>query len=426
MLQTDYVRKHRQEVEQRLRIKGFNETEQIEQLLEADSQRRQTQSQLDETLAQSKSMAKAIGQLVKEGKQEEAQKAKTQTAQLKQTAKDLQEKLNNLAEKQKQLLLEIPNLPHPDVPKGKGEQDNLIVKESPNPTEQSNEKLLPHWELAKIFNLIDFELGAKVTGAGFPVYLNDAARMQRALVSFFLDQARSLGYMEVQPPLLVNENAAFGTGQLPDKDGQMYHVTNDNLYLIPTAEVPLTNLYAGKILDTSQMPVKVTGYTPCFRREAGSYGKDVKGLNRLHQFDKVEIVQIVQPDRSYKVLEEMTQYVVSLVEKLQLPYRLLKLCGGDTSFAAAMTYDVEVYAKAQKKWLEVSSISNFESFQSTRMKLRGKDKNKNKITPHTLNGSALALPRVMAAIMENNQAHNKIKVPPPIVEYMGKEFITIP
>ncbi len=423
MLQTDYLRKHRETVAQRLLVKGFHRVELVDQLLEADQQRRHIQSTLDETLSQSKALAKTIGKLMGQGKQEEAQAVKSQTAQLKIKAKTLQEQLNNATAKQHQLLLEIPNLPHPDVPKGKGEEGNVVVKASPPALEEKDQRLLPHWDLAKKYNLIDFDLGVKVTGAGFPVYLNDGARMQRAFVSFFLDQARKQGYQEVQPPLLVNENAGFGTGQLPDKDGQMYHVTQDNLYLIPTAEVPLTNLYGNRILNTREMPVKIAGYTPCFRREAGSYGKDVRGLNRLHQFDKVEIVQIVHPGESYKVLEAMTSYVVSLVEKLELPYRVLKLCGGDTSFAAAMTYDVEVYAKAQKKWLEVSSISNFETFQATRMKLRCKDNHGKKILPHTLNGSALAFPRVMAALLENNQREDKIKVPRVLVEYMGKEFI---
>lgn len=422
MLQLQYLRENKEEIINRLAVKNFKDTELIDEVLTLDVNRRQTQSELDNMLGESKKAAKMIGQLMQQNKREEAEKAKAKTAAMKKKSKELQEKLNELSDKQQRLLLDIPNVPHKSVPKGNSDEDNIVIKEALQLPE-IDKQALPHWELAKKHNLIDFDLGVKITGAGFPVYIDKGARLQRALQTFFLDEARTAGYEEIQPPLLVNEASGYGTGQLPDKDGQMYSLANDSFYLIPTAEVPVTNLYRDVILNEDQLPLKNSAYSACFRREAGSYGKDVRGLNRLHQFDKVEIVQIVHPDHSYDTLEEMLSYVISLVEKLELPYRVLKLCGGDTSFAAALTYDVEVYSAAQNKWLEVSSISNFESFQANRMKLRFKDNDGKKQPAHTLNGSALAFPRILAALLENNQQDGKIKIPGVLVKYAGFEFI---
>ncbi|MCF8218997.1 MAG: serine--tRNA ligase [Bacteroidales bacterium] len=422
MLQIQYLRDHKDEIIKRLAVKNFKDTAIIDQVLELDQQRRETQRQLDDTLAESKKSAKAIGQLMKENKKDEADKAKEKTTELKQKSKELQERLNDITNKQQKLLLDIPNVPHESVPAGNSEDDNILIKEDGTKPEVSKDHL-PHWELAKKFNLIDFDQGVKITGAGFPVYKNKGARLQRALQSFFLDSALEAGYDEVQPPLLVNEASGYGTGQLPDKDGQMYHIPADNFYLIPTAEVPITNLYRDMIVDEKDLPLKNSAYSACFRREAGSYGKDVRGLNRLHQFDKVEIVQVVHPGKSYETLEGMLNYIISLVEKLELPYRVLKLCGGDTSFAAALTYDVEVFSAAQNRWLEVSSVSNFEAFQANRMKLRIKTEDGKKQPAHTLNGSALAFPRILAALLENNQQAGKIKVPRVLVNYTNFEYI---
>ncbi|MFO8055392.1 MAG: serine--tRNA ligase [Bacteroidales bacterium] len=422
MLQIQYLRNNKKEIVDRLSIKGFTNDAIIDDILKLDKERRKTQSELDEILAESRRLAKTIGQLMQQGKKPEAEAVKEKTTSLKKKAKTLQHRLSDQNHRQQQLLMEVPNVPHTSVPAGNTEQDNLLIKTSENIPEIGS-GMLPHWELAKKFDLIDFDLGVKITGAGFPVYKDKVARLQRAMQAFFLDAAAQQGYQEIQPPLLVNEASAFGTGQLPDKDGQMYNVKNDDYFLIPTSEVPVTNLYRDMIMDEQALPVKNSAFSACFRREAGSYGKDVRGLNRLHQFDKVEIVQIVHPEKSYEVIEEMVNYVVSLVEKLELPYRVLKLCGGDTSFAAALTYDVEVFSKGQNKWLEVSSVSNFESFQANRMKLRFKDKHGNKQLLHTLNGSALAFPRVLAAILENNQQGSKIKVPRVLVKYLGNEFI---
>jgi seryl-tRNA synthetase len=347
---------------------------------------------------------------------------KQKTSVLKETVKELTQQLNDAETKLKELLVILPNLPHSSVPTGKTAEENEVVFEwGEMPQLQNN--ALPHWELTSKYNLIDFELGVKLTGAGFPVYINKGAKLQRALINFFLNEAEKSGYIEIQPPILVNEDSGFGTGQLPDKEGQMYFVGLDNLYLIPTAEVPVTNIYRDVILNESDMPIKNTAYTPCFRREAGSYGKDVRGLNRLHQFDKVEIVQVVSPEKSYEVLEEMRNYVAGLLQKLNLKFRTIKLCGGDMSFASALTYDMEVYSAAQQRWLEVSSVSNFESFQSNRLKLRYRDADKKTKLCHTLNGSALALPRIVAAILENNQTEKGIKVPDVLVPYTGFEWI---
>ncbi len=422
MLQIQEIRNNRDEIVKRLSVKNFKDSRLIDRVLELDIVRRETQNKLDNILAESKKAAKEIGRLMQEGDRDQAEEAKKRTAELKKDSKQLQQKLNEISDEQQQLLMEIPNVPHESVPAGNSAADNIITKEG-GELPQIGDKAQPHWELAGKYDLIDFDLGVKITGAGFPVYKKKGARLQRALQYFFLDQALEAGYDEVQPPLLVNEASGFGTGQLPDKDGQMYRIGSDNFYLIPTAEVPVTNIYRDVILDESQLPLKNVAYSACFRREAGSYGKDVRGLNRLHQFDKVEIVQVVDPARSYEVLEEMVDYVITLVEKLELPYRVLRLCGGDTSFAAALTYDIEVFSAAQSRWLEVSSISNFESFQANRMKLRYKDSNGKKQPVHTLNGSALAFPRIMAALLENNQQGDKIKVPGALVKYTRFEYI---
>jgi seryl-tRNA synthetase len=349
--------------------------------------------------------------------------AKVRTSELKDTIKQLDGQFAEIEKKVAELQILLPNLPHESVPQGKGAEDNEVVK-SEGEIPQLAENALPHWELAQKYNLIDFELGVKITGAGFPVYRGKGSQLQRALINFFLDENRKAGYEEIQPPLVVNEDSGFGTGQLPDKEGQMYHITVDNLYLIPTAEVPVTNIYRNVILDAKVLPVKNTAYSACFRREAGSYGKDVRGLNRLHQFDKVEIVQIAHPEKSYEILEEMVNHVATLVEKLELPYRILRLCGGDMSFTSALTYDFEVWSAAQQKWLEVSSVSNFESFQANRLKLRFRDENSKKPQiAHTLNGSALALPRIVAALLENNQTPDGIKIPKVLVPYTRFEMI---
>ena len=373
-------------------------------------------------LAQSNQIAKEIGAYFKNGEKEKAQEAKAKTVTLKQQSKTLSEKLNQVSQDLQDLLTHIPNVPHDSVPNGKTAEDNEVVKEEGHIPNLHSEAL-PHWELAAKYDLIDFELGTKITGAGFPVYKGKGARLQRALINFFLDRNTEAGYLEVQPPHLVNEASGFGTGQLPDKEGQMYHVTADNLYLIPTAEVPVTNIFRDVIVKSEEFPIKYTAYTPCFRREAGSYGKDVRGLNRLHQFDKVEIVQVQKPSDSYQTLDEMVEHVTELLRDLELPFRILKLCGGDISFTSALTYDMEVYSAAQKRWLEVSSISNFESYQANRLKLRYKDENKKNVLCHTLNGSALALPRIVASILENHQDEKGIRIPKVLVPYTGFEYI---
>jgi seryl-tRNA synthetase len=423
MLQIGTIRTQPEEIAEKLRKKNFDATQIINRLLEVDNQRRSTQKKLDDNLAESNALAKEIGNLFKSGKQAEANTKKEKTSQLKSAVKELQDKLSELESEQESLLVLIPNIPYDDVPRGNSSDDNEIMKQE-GEIPVLHVGAVPHWELASRYDLIDFELGTKITGAGFPVYKGKGAKLQRALISFFLDEAIKAGYIEYQPPLMVNEASAFGTGQLPDKDGQMYHVHLDNLYLIPTAEVPVTNLYRDVILKEDDLPIKSTAYSACFRREAGSYGKDVRGLNRLHQFDKVEIVQVTHPDKSYETLEMMLDYVCGILRKLELPFRVAKLCGGDLSFASAKTYDMEVFSVAQERWLEVSSISNFEAFQSNRLKLRFRDKDGKINLAHTLNGSALALPRIVAALLENHQTPDGIKIPEALVPYTGFEMIS--
>ncbi len=422
MLQVNFIKENKQKIIDLLKVKNFDSQEIIEKIITLDDKRRETQKSLDDILSQSKTIAKEIGMLFKTGKIEEANILKEKTASLKKESKEFTEKLDNTSKKLNTLLTEVPNIPHPSVPKGKSDEDNEVLSEEgiiPN----LMEKALPHWELATKYDIIDFDLGSKVTGAGFPFYKGKGARLQRALINFFLDEAIKAGYHEIQPPLFVNEASGFGTGQLPDKEGQMYHIQNDNLYAIPTAEVPVTNMYRDVILKEDDFPIKNVAYSSCFRREAGSYGKDVRGLNRLHQFDKVEIVQIQHPKKSYETLDEMKEYIASLIRKLELPFRTLRLCGGDLSFTSALTFDFEVYSAAQKRWLEVSSVSNFEGFQANRMKLRFKNgKGKSEIA-HTLNGSALALPRIVAAMLENNQTKEGIKIPEVLVKYTGFSII---
>ncbi len=422
MLQLNYIRDNKEEVIARLSIKNFDAKEIIEKVIELDNDRRRTQNELDSLLNEANTLAKQVGDFYKQGKKAEGDDLKNKSAALKESSKKLEDTLRDIEEEQVKILLTIPNTPSKNVPKGKTPADNEnVFQEGAIPKLYAEAK--PHWELAAKYDLIDFELGVKLTGAGFPVYKGKGAKLQRALINFFLDNATAAGYLEVQPPILVNEASGYGTGQLPDKEGQMYHSTIDNLYLIPTAEVPITNIYRDVILKAEQFPVKNCGYTPCFRREAGSYGKDVRGLNRLHQFDKVEIVQIAHPDKSYETLEQMREYVAGLMRLLELPFRILKLCGGDMSFASALTYDFEAYSAAQEKWLEVSSVSNFETFQSNRLKLRFKEGEAKPQLAHTLNGSALALPRIVASLLENNQTEKGIKIPKALVAYTGFEWI---
>lgn len=422
MLDISILREHKNEIILALSKRGLDAKALVDQVIEADQKRRSLQAELDQNLAKANTLAKEIGQLYSSGKTEQAQGLKDETSKLKAENKNLQAQLNQAVEDLQTLRYNIPNVPHQLVPNGQSEEDNQEVFQS-GKIPDLKEDALPHWELASKYNLINFDLGNKISGAGFPVYTGKGARLQRALIHYFLDQNTAVGYEEVQVPHLVNEASGFGTGQLPDKEGQMYHVGADNLYLIPTAEVPVTNLYRDVMLSHEQLPISNTGYTPCFRREAGSYGAHVRGLNRLHQFDKVEIVRLEHPDRSYDALDEMVAHVKTLLEALELPYRVLRLCGGDLGFTSALTYDFEVYSTAQKRWLEVSSVSNFESFQSTRLKLRFKDKDGRKKWVHTLNGSALALPRVLAALLENNQTDRGIHIPKALVPYTGFELI---
>ncbi|MBC7864748.1 MAG: serine--tRNA ligase [Bacteroidia bacterium] len=423
MLQLNTIREHKDEVLKGLAKKHFAKAEEIiNKIIEADATRRQAQKDSDNLKSEANTISKQVGELMKAGKKEEAEVVKTKTAELKEKEKQLGELL---AEKEKEiqdLLCLVPNLPNEKVPAGKTPEENeTVYKHGEIPTLHA--AAVPHWDLTTKYDLIDFELGVKITGAGFPVYKGKGAKLQRALINFFLDRATAKGYREIMPPLMVNEASGFGTGQLPDKEGQMYHATIDGFYLIPTAEVPITNIYRDVILKESELPVKNCGYTPCFRREAGSYGKDVRGLNRLHQFDKVEIVQIAHPEKSYEILEEMKEYVAGLLQDLELPYRILRLCGGDMSFASAMTYDMEVWSAAQQRWLEVSSVSNFEAFQSNRLKCRFKGADGKTQLAHTLNGSALALPRIVAALLENNQTPEGIKIPKVLVPYTGFDII---
>jgi len=423
MLNIHFIRENKDYVIERLKTKRFNHPEIIEQIILSDEKRREAQKLADQSLAEMNAISKEIGNLFQSGKKQEAEELKSRTSFLKEEIKRLNGLFTNYSNELDDLIIQVPNLPHIAVPEGDGAENNVIVRGN-NIDPELADDALPHWDLGKKYNIIDFELGNKITGAGFPVFKGKGARLQRALINFFLDENTKAGYTEVLPPFLVNEDSGFGTGQLPDKEGQMYHITLDNLYLIPTAEVPVTNLYRDMILEAEELPIKNTAYTPCFRREAGSYGKDVRGLNRVHQFDKVEIVQVQHPDKSYETLEEMVAHVESLIIKLGLPYRIVKLCGGDMSFTSALTYDFEVYAAAQKKWLEVSSVSNFESFQATRLKLRFRDKGDKKTRfVHTLNGSSLALPRIVAALLENNQSARGIVIPPVVHPYTGFELI---
>lgn len=423
MLQLNYIRDNKEDVLKRLAIKNFKDAEAtINAVLDLDSRRRNTQKETDNVKAEANAIAKQIGELMKSGKKEEAEQAKGKTASLKVKEKELDDLLAAIEKQIHDLLVTVPNTPNLTVPLGKRPEDNAVVYEEGGKPELY-EGAVPHWELTTKYDLIDFEMGVKLTGAGFPVYRGKGAKMQRALINYFLDKAHAAGYLEVQPPILVNEDSGYGTGQLPDKEGQMYHATIDNFYLIPTAEVPITNMYRDVILKETDLPIKNCGYTPCFRREAGSYGKDVRGLNRLHQFDKVEIVQIDHPEKSYETLENMRHYVASLLKELELPFRTLKLCGGDMSFASALTYDMEVWSAAQKRWLEVSSVSNFETFQTNRLKCRFKDKDGKTQLAHSLNGSALALPRIVAAILENNQTPEGIVMPKVLVPYLGFDII---
>ncbi len=422
MLNLRFIQENPELVVEKLKKKNFDASAIVEQINDLYKKKNETQVQSDNFKSEMNKLSKEIGQLFREGKQDEANKAKTRTSELKENIKNLDEEFAQIDEQVFDLQVQLPNLPADIVPAGKTPEDNEEVKAAGEMPVLGDNKL-PHWELAEKYDLIDFELGVKLTGAGFPVYKGKGARLQRALINFFLDEARDAGYLEIQPPLVVNEDSGFGTGQLPDKEGQMYHVT-DNLYLIPTAEVPVTNLYRDVILDAKQLPVKNTAYSACFRREAGSYGKDVRGLNRLHQFDKVEVVQVAHPEKSYDILDQMVAHVESLVTKLGLPYRILRLCGGDMSFTAALTYDFEVFSAAQEKWLEVSSVSNFESFQANRLKLRFREEGQKKPQiAHTLNGSALALPRIVAALLENYQTADGIKVPDVLVSYCGFDMI---
>ena len=421
MLHISDIRENKEQIINLLQIKNFEAKELINSVISKDDLRKKTQQKSDEVLTKSNQLAKEIGVLYKTGKQAEANLLKNQSAELKQKSKELNSCKAELEQEIKNILLLIPNVPHPSVPKGNADIDNEIINEV-GEMPILNDDAKPHWELTEDYDLVDFKLGNKITGAGFPVYKGKGARLQRALITYFLDKNISSGYTEYMPPLLVNEASAYGTGALPDKEGQMYYMPEDNLYLIPTAEVPVTNLFRDVIVK--DFPIKCTAYTPCFRREAGSYGKDVRGLNRLHQFDKVEIVQIEHPEHSYKTLEEMVEHISSILNELELPYRVLRLCGGDLSFTSALTYDFEVYSAAQEKWLEVSSVSNFESFQSNRLKLRYKDENGKSKLCHTLNGSALALPRVLAALLENNQNNDGIKMPEILHPYLGFDIIS--
>ena len=422
MLQVPYIRNHKEEVITKLAVKNFDAKDTIDKIIALDEQRRKTQSELDNTLAESNKLSKEIGMLYKSGNVEQANDKKAETADLKEKSQELSQALSSTENELKELLVQIPNIPHESVPTGNSEEDNKIVSQEGD-IPDLGDHAKPHWELVAEKNIIDFELGVKITGAGFPVYKGKGAKLQRALINYFLDKNIEAGYEEVIPPHLVNENSGFGTGQLPDKEGQMYHVTEDNLYLIPTAEVPITNIFRNVILKKEDFPIKCTAYTPCFRREAGSYGKDVRGLNRLHQFDKVEIVQIEHPNHSYKALDAMVEHVTKILRELGLPFRILKLCGGDISFTSALTYDFEVYSIAQEKWLEVSSVSNFESYQSNRLKLRFKDENKKMRLCHSLNGSSLALPRIMAALIENYQDADGINIPEVLIPYCGFDKI---
>ena len=422
MLELSFIRENNESIIEHLKVRNKDFRDLILKVLDFDEQRRSAQFKLDNELSELNQLSKEIGEMFKSGQQQAAIKLKEQTTLLKDSTKELKQHLVDLEKSIKEILYQIPNVPNQQVPSGNSEQDNVIV-DSYGDLPTLSPDAIPHWEIAKKYDLIDFELGVKITGSGFPVYIGKGAQLQRALINFFLNQAIENNYREVIPPLVVNEESGYATGQLPDKEGQMYHMQEDNLYLIPTAEVPITNIFRDTILSEEDFPIKRVSYTPCFRREAGSYGKDVRGLNRLHQFDKVEIVQLALPENSYDVLDEMVEHVKSLLDKLKLPYRVVRLCGGDLGFTAALTYDFEVYSAAQQKWLEVSSVSNFETFQSNRLKLRYKDNNKKNKLVHTLNGSALALPRIMAALLENNQFDGGVAIPEALIPYTGFDSI---
>ena len=422
MLQLQFIRDNKELVINRLKIKNFDASGLVEEIINLDNDRRSTQKKLDDNLAKSNQLAKEIGKLFKEGQREQAETVRIESTELKAITKDIDQALSNIKTDLNVKLIELPNIPHESVKAGKSDADNEIVYEE-GTIPELGENALPHWELASKYDIIDFDLGSKVTGAGFPFYKGNGARLQRALINFFLDEAINKNYIEYQPPLLINEDSGYGTGQLPDKEGQMYYIGEDKLYLIPTAEVPITNIYRNVLLKEGDLPIKNVAYSNCFRREAGSYGKDVRGLNRLHQFDKVEIVQLALPEKSYNVLEEMKDHVADLLRKLELPFRISRLCGGDISFTASLTYDFEVYSAAQKRWLEVSSVSNFENFQANRMKLRYKSKEGKSVLAHTLNGSALALPRIVAALLENNQSEDEINIPEQLRVYTGFDKI---
>lgn len=420
MLQVSVVRENFETFSTRLEKRGIkNASALLTEVIELDDNRKKTQQTLDEIKASANQLAKKIGQYFKEGKKEEAEAAKSESSELKEKSKLLSESLVGFENELRGKLYNLPNIPHESVPSGKSEEDNEVIKLVDENIPQLGGNAKPHWDLIQEYDIIDFELGNKITGAGFPVYKKQGARMVRALVNYFLDKAQEAGYMEVQPPILINEDSGYGTGQLPDKEGQMYGVTDSNLFLIPTAEVPITNIYRDVILEQKEMPIKNVGYTPCFRREAGSWGAHVRGLNRLHQFDKVEIVQVTNPENSYEVLDQMVAHVESLIIDLELPYRILRLCGGDLGFTSALTYDFEVFSAAQGKWLEVSSVSNFENYQASRLKLRYRDKTGKNVLAHTLNGSALAVPRILAAILENGQKGDEITIPEVLHPYTG-------
>ncbi len=422
MLTLKQLRENKEEAIRRLAKKGVDAAPIIARIETLDDKRKALQVELDNCLAAQNAAAKQIGALMAKGEKEAAEAKKAEVAGLKTRSQQLKEESDRAAEELQNEIVLLPNMPADIVPEGRTAEDNVVVKLVERESKISGEAL-PHWELAKKYDIIDFDLGVKLTGAGFPVYKGKGARLQRALINYFLDCNTAAGYQEVEPPIMVNEASGFGTGQLPDKEGQMYHATADGFYLVPTAEVPVTNIFRDVILDESKLPVKMTAYTPCFRREAGSYGKDVRGLNRLHQFDKVEIVQVAHPDNSYEALDAMVAHVESIVASLGLPYRILRLCGGDMSFTSALTYDFEVYSEAQQRWLEVSSVSNFESFQANRLKLRYRDENRKTQLAHTLNGSSLALPRIVAALLENNQTEEGIRIPDALIPYTGFDFI---
>lgn len=424
MLELNFIRANKEHVIRGLKIRNYSDEslKVIDKILELDDVRRTSQSELDNNLAESKRLSNEIGGLFKQGKQGEAETLKSRVAELKEVNKHLETRMKDAIDQIEELLLTVPNIPHHSVPPGKSSEDNEVFRAWTKPLPNLGPNALPHWELAKKYNVFDLDLGVKLTGSGFPVYRGKGARLERALINFFLDEATNAGYEEIQPPLMVNHDTAKATGQLPDKEGQMYYVERDDLYLIPTAEVPVTNLYRDVIVEEKDFPIKLTGYTPCFRREAGSYGAHVRGLNRVHQFDKVEIVQIAHPDTSYEQLNQMLEHVSGLLDKLELPYRILRLCGGDMGFTSALTFDFEVWSAAQERWLEVSSVSNFETYQSNRLKVRFKEGNKTRLA-HTLNGSALALARIVAALLENNQTPEGIRIPKVLHPYTRFEII---